>query len=101
MKNIFKALFKPKKKRIEYTSVPSFVVLQSFFNQISRKRLIEALPNDDNKEKLTDIVNEGYLALNSKGKPKKAKNAVNQRFILGLMKIYLDYGKNIKIKQKN
>ena len=100
MKNIFKALFKPKQKEIEYVSVPSFKILQSFFNQVSRKRLIKVIPNNEDKEKLTNIINEGYLALNAQGKQKKAKNAVNQRFVIGLMKIYLDYGKNIKIKQK-
>ena len=100
MKNIFKSLFKTKEKKVEYISVPSFELLQLLFNQIGRKRLIESIPSGENRDKLIDVINEGYLALNDKTRPKKAKNSVNQRFILGLMKIYLDYGKNIKIKQK-
>jgi uncharacterized protein YsxB (DUF464 family) len=100
MKNIFKNLFKRKKKEDEYEHVPSFRVLQSFFNQVGRKRLIKALPDDKNKQRLTELVNEGFLAIDDNGRPKKATHTVNERFILGLTKIYLTYGRKIKIKQK-
>lgn len=100
MINIFKKLFKAKEKKDEYIEIASFKHLQSFFNQVGRKRLIDSLPENDNKQKLTEVINQGYLALNERTKSKKAKNAINQRFLLGLTKIYLDHGKNIKLKQK-
>ena len=100
MKNIFKRLFGKEEKKVEYIHVPSFNVLQAFFNQVGRKRLIKALPDDKNKERLTELINEGFLAVNNKGKPRKATHAISKRLILGLTKIYLNHGKKIKIRQK-
>ena len=100
MKNIFKKLFQKEKKKEEFVDVPSFKILRSFFNQVGRKRLIEALPNDEKKAKLTELIHEGFIAINSNTKQKQAKHLVDERLILGLTKIYLTYGKKIKIKQK-
>ena len=97
---MFKNLFRRKKPKEEFIYVPSFKILQSFFNQVGRKRLIEALPDNEDKERLTDLINKGFIAINKNGRPKKATERVNERLILGLMKIYLDNGKKIKIKQK-
>jgi len=100
MKNIFKKLFGREEKKVEYIHVPSFNILRDFFNQVGRKRLIKALPDDKNKERLTELINEGFLAVNNKGRPQKATQAINKKLILGLTKIYLNHGKKIKIRQK-
>lgn len=97
--NFFKKLFK-KKSKPPAKEIVSFLEFRAVMNNISRKKIISLLP-ENNKEKLIQIVNEGYKSLNYDRHVNKDQVKIHNRNILSLINIYLLYGKNIKIIKKD